>query len=373
VLHNACVADLAIIRCIVISNLVSRVRNEVERALTSPPEHAFATNDAGTGLLLAVSGGPDSICLADATLAIVSKCGLRPVIAHLDHGLRGQAGRDDAEFVRTFAAERGVPALIEAADVPAIARDRRLSLEVAARQARYAFLARAAGQAGALQVALAHHADDQAETVLLRLLRGTGPAGLRGMQLRSPLPGATQFTAVRPLLRITRGEIERYCHDQNLRPRHDATNDELHHARNRIRHELLPALERYNPNIRAVLARLADTMASDLEIVEHATLETFERIAHVSDATVQVDRRTWRGLVPGLQREILREAVRRLKGDTTDLPYAAIEEARDVLNSDAGTGEIALMRDVRITVAWPVYSLEFVEWPSPTSRSPSAS
>jgi hypothetical protein len=86
-----------------------------------------------------------------------------------------------------------------------------------------------------------------------------------------------------------------------------------------------------------------------------------------------VDRRTWRGLVPGLQREILREAVRRLKGDTTDLPYAAIEEARDVLNSDAGTGEIALMRDVRITVAWPVYSLEFVEWPSPTSRSPSAS
>lgn len=325
-----------------ISNRVSRIRAEVARALAQP---------ADDGVLVAVSGGPDSMCLADAALAIVPAAGLRVAIAHLDHGLRGQAGRDDADFVRAFAAARGVPCIAAAVDVAALAEARKISIEVAGRDARYAFLARAAHELGARRVALAHHADDQAETVLLRLLRGTGAAGLRGMQTHSPLPGAPELEAVRPLLRVTRADIEAYCQERQLRPRHDATNDAPHHARNRIRHELLPLLEQYNPNIRAALARLADTMASDVEVIEAAAREAFDAVATREGEGVRVDRHAWRALSPGLQRETLREAVRRLRGDATNLPYAAIEEARDVLTSDAGVGEIALMRDVRISVA----------------------
>jgi tRNA(Ile)-lysidine synthase len=308
-------------------------------------------------LILAVSGGADSLCLADAAFAVAPRLCLKPVIAHFDHGLRGAASRADAEFVCDFAQAHEVACVVEQADVRALAAERKVSTEVAARDARYGFLARTGEQHHATLVALAHHADDQAETVLFRLLRGTGLTGLRGMQMHSPLHGAPHLTAVRPLLRVTRADIEQYCRERHLQPRHDATNDELHHARNRIRHELLPALEQYNPNIRAVLARLADTVASDLEVIEAATRDAFERIAHAQGDAIEVDRPAWRALPAGLQRDVLREAVRRLKGDLTNLGYTAIEEARDVLNSDAGVGEIALMHDVRIGVTWRTFTL----------------
>jgi tRNA(Ile)-lysidine synthase len=248
------------------------------------------------------------------------------------------------------------------ADVQALAESRKISIELAARDARYAFLAQVAMKHSAMRVALAHHADDQAETVLLRLLRGSGPAGLRGMQTISPMHNAPHLSAIRPLLHITRKEIEQYCRECRLEWRHDASNDALHYTRNRVRHELLPLLAQYNPNIRATLTRLADTLASDYEIVESTTRETFDRIVIEENKTLKVDRKAWRALSAGLQRAALREAVRRLKGDTTQLSYAAIEEAREVLNSDAGVGEIALMTDVRIDVMWREFSVYILDF-----------
>ncbi len=330
-----------------ISNLVSRIRGEVARAFEpfrQPPQ------GGAMHVVLAVSGGVDSLCMADAVLAIAPRLALRPLIAHLDHGLRGDESAADAEYVRAYAAGRDVPCTIERTDVMALARAHKQSVELAAREARYRFLARAAEAHDARLVALAHHADDQAETVLLRLIRGTGLHGLRGMQMHDVLPTAPHLIAVRPLLRISRAEIEQYCREQKLQPRHDATNDALHHTRNRIRHELLPFLERYNPNIRTTLTRLADTVASDVEIVEQATQAAFDRIARPAGAGIEIDRQAWRALPQGLQRATLREAVRRSKGDVTGLQYSAVEEARDVLNSDAQTAEIALMQDVRIQV-----------------------
>lgn len=329
-----------------ISNLVSRIREAVAQAFA--PFRPSA--EAATPVVLAVSGGADSLCLADATLAVAPRLQLRPLIAHLDHGLRAEASAADAAFVRGFAIERGVPYVVERVDVGALARERKQSIEVAAREARYRFLARVAEQHCARLVALAHHADDQAETVLLRLIRGTGLHGLRGMRPCDALPTAPHLTAVRPLLRVSRAEIEQYCRQQKLQPRHDETNDALDHTRNRVRHELLPLLESYNPNIRLTLTRLADTIASDVEIVEQATHAAFERIAQPSPQGIVVDRSAWRALPCGLQRATLREAVQRLKGDVTGLQYATIEEARDVLNSDAPTGEIALPHEVRIEV-----------------------
>lgn len=153
-----------------ISNLVSRIRATVAQALP-----------AGDGtVVLAVSGGADSMCLADTALAMRDD---RPafIIAHLNHQLRGEDSEGDAQFVQAFAVQRGAPCEIGHADVKVLAESRKVSIEVAARDARYTFLAGVAMKHGANRVALAHHADDQAETVLLRLLRGTGPAGLRGM------------------------------------------------------------------------------------------------------------------------------------------------------------------------------------------------
>jgi tRNA(Ile)-lysidine synthase len=192
--------------------------------------------------------------------------------------------------------------------------------------------------------------------VLLRLLRGTGIYGLRGMRpvhpLETPSAQAPGLTLIRPLLGIHRAEIECYCRQKNLAPRHDATNDELHHTRNRIRHELLPLLEQYNPGIRKVLVRLAETATTDTETIDFATQQVFQGLLIAADPNqpLTLDRATWCALPVGLQRATLREAVKRVKHNLTDLKFAGVEEARDVLNSDARTAEIAILDDIRIIV-----------------------
>jgi tRNA(Ile)-lysidine synthase len=325
-----------------VTNLVSRARQEVARAFLFHVEGARK-------IVVAVSGGADSLCLADAAIALADELNLQPILAHLNHGLRGAEADADEQFVTQFAMRRNVVVENEKIDVARLAREKNQSVEVAGREARYAFLARVAHRHGANIVVVAHHADDQAETVLLRLIRGTGIAGLRGMSAISRLPDAPDLILLRPLLRITRKEIERYCADLGLQPRHDSTNDALDHTRNRIRHELLPTLESYNPGIRQVLARLADSAASDIELIEFAAQRAFAEFARETSDGILMNRNVWRGLSAGIQRALLRESVQRLKGDLKDLKYDAIEEARDVLNSDAASGEIALMANVRVT------------------------
>jgi tRNA(Ile)-lysidine synthase len=193
-----------------------------------------------------------------------------------------------------------------------------------------------------------HTADDQAETVLLRLLRGTGIEGLRAMATCAPLPGAPGTTLLRPLLRITRAEIESYCADLRLRPRHDSSNDSAEHTRNRVRLELLPLLRTFNPGITRVLARLADLAAADHEVQQWAARRAFKELAQVEARGVRVDRAGWRALPAGLQRAMLRESVRIVRGALTDLSYDAVEEARAVLLSDAPQASAAITADVRV-------------------------
>jgi tRNA(Ile)-lysidine synthase len=325
-----------------VTNLVSRLRAEVARALAQLP--------TDTTLIAGVSGGPDSMCLADALLARWRT--ERVILAHFNHALRGAASDADADYVREFAQARGVRCVIERADVAALAAATGVSLELAGRDARYAFFARLATQTGAGAVLVAHHADDQAETVLFRMLRGTGIEGLRGMRTLSSLKdGPPGVALIRPLLRVPRADIEKYCADLGLEPRYDATNDALDATRNRLRHEVLPMLERINPGVRQVLARLADSAAAELDVSAYATSQAMRAVTQPRDDGIAIDRAAWRNLPEGMQRLVLRECVRVLKGELTNLNYMAIEEAREVLLSDAHSAEIALMADVRIAVA----------------------
>jgi tRNA(Ile)-lysidine synthase len=294
--------------------------------------------------------------MADSLIGLSAELHIDPVLAHLNHQLRGESANEDARYVCEFASSRGVRCIVGQTDVASLARDRRLSVEVAARQARYDFLVSAARSCSASYIALAHNSDDQVETVLLRILRGTGIHGLRGMRPVSPYRDALpceyptlQF--LRPLLGVSREQIECYCRERQLDPRHDATNDDLHYTRNRIRHELLPLLEKYNPGIRKVLARLADTAASDDQIIQYATKQAVaELLVDPSAHSYVLNRDKWRALPAGLQRAVLREGILRLKHNIVDLKYSGVEEAREVLNSDAHTAEIAILSDVRIIV-----------------------
>ena len=245
----------------VVLSVHARVRTALERSGT-----------AGRSLVVAVSGGPDSLALLHALVAVRDRLNLRLHGAHLDHGLRGAASASDAEFAgRTFR-RLGVPCTVERADVGAFRTAHRVSLEVAAREVRYAFLARVASGQRAEAVVLGHTADDQVETVLMHLVRGSGLTGLRGMEAvsRREIAGV-ETTLLRPLLSMSREETVEYCRASGLRPRLDESNLSGEMTRNRIRSDLLPLLETFNPAIRDAIIRLSRTAGRDLELLESAT------------------------------------------------------------------------------------------------------
>ncbi len=216
-------------------------------------------------LLIGVSGGPDSLALLHVLKSIFSADQL--VVAHLHHGWREEAGAD-AQFVTDTAVTWHIPCHIEKIDVAALAHAASLSLEEAGRKARYDFFARLAEETGAKVVAVGHHADDQAETVLMHLLRGSGLAGLRGMRPVSPLPGMPELKLIRPFLAASRAEIEQYCRENHLQPISDSTNQDTTFFRNRLRHELLPLLRTYNPQIDSHLQQMAAIIEADYDLLD---------------------------------------------------------------------------------------------------------
>lgn len=226
----------------------------------------------GERVLVAVSGGPDSMAILHALAELRGELGLSLLVAHFNHRLRGAASDEDAQFVAGQAAALGLPCHIGAADVAAQWRERGLSLEMAARRARYAFFQSAAAITGAHRVALGHTADDQAETILLRLLRGGELDALRGMPIARPLAQGHPTTVIRPLLELSRSQVLEYLASQRIPWRADASNLDTTITRNWIRHELLPALNARCGDARGLLlragaagARLADLIAASAE------------------------------------------------------------------------------------------------------------
>lgn len=302
----------------------------------------------GDTLVLAVSGGQDSLCLLHAMALLQGRLGIRLHVAHVDHMLRGAASEADAEFVRSTAQGLGLPCTVVKGDVPRYRRQHRLSEEVAARYVRYQLLARILLQVGGTAVALAHTADDSVETVLINFLRGTGPRGLAGMApvqvlethrlgpLYPPpssrlamLPG--QVRLVRPLLRVARTTTADYCAENGLVPRTDVSNLSVAYLRNRVRLHLLPVLETYNPGFRATILRVSEVFRDEAEIVECSVRQVVPNVAREEAGAVVFSLPGWERLDAGLQRHLLRWAVERLTGGAEALGVGQVEEMRRFL------------------------------------------
>lgn len=273
----------------------------------------------GDRVVVACSGGPDSTALLHLLWRLRGELSIELHVAHLDHRLRGRASREDARAVADFAVSLGLPVTLGSADVSGLARRQGWSLEVAARHARYAFLERVARAAGARSVALGHHQNDQAETVLMRLLRGTGVDGLGGMAPVRPLSGVPGGLAIRPLLFSAREEIEAYCSGNALPTRHDASNDSRDFFRNRLRLDVLPGLRELNPGLDRALTDLADEARADGEWLEEQAAALLREMAGTEgqasrsgQAALELDLAPLRRAPLSLQRRALRQALRRL-------------------------------------------------------------
>jgi tRNA(Ile)-lysidine synthase len=222
-------------------------------------------------ILVAVSGGLDSMVLLHLMNELARREGWRLTIVHLNHRLRGKSSEADARLVERAAKKLGWPAVIGSAKVRDLARREKLSLEMAARKARHEFFVRTAVRLRIRTVALGHHADDQVELFFLRLFRGSGPHGLVGMQWRNPSPADKRIELVRPLLGQGRAALAKYARENKVIYREDASNAALDIQRNRIRHELLPLIRRrYQPALAVIIGRVLEITQAEAEVVTEA-------------------------------------------------------------------------------------------------------
>ena len=290
-------------------------------------------------IVVAVSGGGDSLALLLLLDRLKDALKLTLHVAHLDHGLRGRNAQEDALFVERMAGDLGLSSTLGLEDVKSYRAERGLSLEEAAREVRYSFLARVAAGLGARGVALGHTADDQAETVLMHILRGSGLAGLAGMSPLSHQPSPVHedgIVLLRPLLDVTRSETAAYCRWRGVTPREDETNRSLGFTRNRTRLELLPSLEVHNPRIREALLRLSSSASLDQSYILGEASRALGELATSDGSAVLIERGGFAALHPSIKRHALRLAYQSVAGSPEGLEHSHVEAM--VRASEAGAG-----------------------------------
>jgi tRNA(Ile)-lysidine synthase len=290
----------------------------------------------GENILAACSGGPDSLALVDLLAEFHQVGDIRLFVAHFNHCLRGDASSQDADFVRRFCAERSLDFFSGSADLPALLRVQGGSLEELARSMRYRFLREVAARIGGALIATGHHRDDQAETVLLNLIRGSGSRGLAAMQ---PFRG----DVVRPLLCLDRSEIEAYCGQRDLRPRTDESNADVDFLRNRLRHELLPVLKnRYNPAVVDTLCRTASILTDEQDFLRCQASEVLPRVVTWFEWGCRIDAEAFCRMHVAMQRELLRQLLEQLRGDARGLGFVHIEQIRQLFLREHGGRRISM-------------------------------
>jgi len=338
------------------------VSEEVRRAMAE-----LCSFQPGSAILIGVSGGPDSLCLLD----VLHSLGYAVTAAHYNHGLRSQA-EEDARHVSQIAQDLNVPFVSEAADVAAFARAESMSIEEAARILRYRFLFSQARRLGCSAVAVGHTADDQVETVLMHFLRGAGLAGLRGMQVCAVMPEwDDHIPLVRPLLRVWRRAVIAYCTQRSLDAVVDQSNLDTTYFRNRLRHELIPYLQTYNPQIKEVILRLSQTASGDFPLLENLTISAWQRgVLEEGADFIVLSLLELRRMDIGLRRSLLRRAVSKLRPGLRDIDFSAIERASGFVDSPSNTrfldlvaGLILYVSGDRLFLGDRSSSLLLEEWP----------
>lgn len=314
---------------------------EIERIVKQ--DHGRYLQNCGK-IVVGVSGGPDSLALLHILHSIVGPKKL--VVAHLDHGWREDSAQE-ADYVRQIAHSLKLPfhghKLTPSSTFT--------SLESLGREARYRFLTAVAACEESANVAVGHHADDQAETLLMHLLRGSGLRGMSGMQFERTLAGWEGFKIIRPLLSLTRQQIESYCKDKKLRPLADPTNQDERFLRNQIRHQLLPQLQDFQPDILTHLTRLSTIAAADYAFLNQIEAETWPKIVvDQGRGWLRLSINRWQKLPLSLRRTTLRMGIIQLISGEAEIGFQTIENARQGAERGYCGSRYSLPYDVQLIV-----------------------
>ena len=295
----------------------------------------------GQRILVALSGGADSVALFHILHKAARKYNFKLIAAHLNHCIRGKEADEDEKWVKWFCRKLKHRCITGRINVPVFAEKRKLSIETAGREIRYKFLSEVARKVDADVIATAHHADDQAETVLMRFLRGAGTKGLSGIQPAILYDG---FPVVRPLLETDKQEVLRYLKRNNLIWREDSTNAEASYLRNKIRHKLIPYLEKnFNSQIKRIIFETSFSIKEDYDLISKIVQDAYRENKKLSVKEINE-------LHPALQKRIILQAIIEKKKSLKDIESSHIKEILKLLRSTKSKTKSISFKGLKIII-----------------------
>lgn len=299
------------------------------------------------GLLLCVSGGPDSIAMLHAFISIAKDMHLRLFIVHVNHSLRGIESDKDQRYVENTAKALNIPVICSKVNTIEFSKSDKISVEAAARKLRYDFFIQTAKRLKIKTIATAHTKDDQAETILMRLIRGAGPRGLCGIPVINHI---NDIKIIRPLIDISRKEVLEYLSSEKIRPRIDLSNTSIKFFRNKIRLKLIPAFEReYNHDIKNVFSSLAELMQGDFEYLEYVYKKTFKQLAKIKKRGEIVFRLCDIKSKPvSIKRGLIRNAIEFLCGGLDNIEYRHWKEIESLIGKRPAGSVVSLPNNISI-------------------------
>lgn len=308
----------------------------------------------GDKIVLGVSGGPDSICMLDILHKVSKKINFKIVVAHINHGLRENAILDE-KFVEEFCNQRDIEFFVKHADVAKESKEQKRGLEETGRIVRYDFFDEISEKVGGNKIAIAHNENDNVETVIMNLLRGTGIRGLVGMEKKTK-------KYIRPLIETKRFEIEAYLAQNNIIARHDESNDENIYTRNKIRNLVLPYIEKeFNPNIVTAFSRLSEIAKEQEEYLDRVTCESYKKICteeinltndyeynKSNNAEIVLDLKMFNTLDKLIQKRIILYSINKIFGTTKCIEKIHIDDIIKLCNNNIGNKYLTPNKNTKI-------------------------
>lgn len=322
----------------------NRKFNLEDKILNTIKEYNLLKKD--DSVLVAVSGGPDSMCLLNSLINLKEKLKIKEIkVAHVNHMLREEA-ETETKYVEDFCKSKNIKIFIKYVNIKEIKVKNKISEELAGREERYKFFDEIAKKEKIDKIAIAHNYNDNAETVLMHLLRGTGMSGLSGI---SP---NTEGKYIRPIIKCTRKEIENYCSVQNLQPKFDKTNKDNKYNRNKIRNSLIPYIEKeFNPNIIETLNRLSEVIANDNKFIEDLVVKEYSNICEKEDKNkIIIDLKKFNDENNALKSRLILHIVKKLFGNTKNIEKVHLDDIIKLCNNNIGNKYLMPNKNLKVYI-----------------------
>lgn len=295
-------------------------------------------------IVVGESGGPDSMTLLSILLKLKEEFNLKIYVAHVNHMLRENAIKDE-EYVKEFCKKNNIEIFIKKANISEIAQKEKIGLEEAGRNVRYNFFEEVLKNTESNKIAIAHNLNDKVETIIMNTLRGSGVSGLKGIE-------AKRKKYIRPLIEIERYEIEKYCIENEINPRHDESNDDNTYTRNKIRNIIIPYIRNeFNPNIIKTLNRLSEIIKEEDEYVQSETEKIFKEILLTDEKNkIEFDPRKFNEQEKVIQKNLILLAIKKVKGSTQGIEKVNIDDIIKLCNNNIGNKLIRPVKQLEIGI-----------------------